>query len=254
LQSSKTIKNQTQLSGGTVSVSFAAAQYIKKQVQHISDKNILLVGTGKIGSITCKNLIDYLGTKNITLINRSPEKAIELANELGLKTADINDLDKEINNADIVLVATNAEKPIVLASQIRSIEPKLIIDLSIPCNVEESVRDLPTVSLVNIDELSTLKDKTLKKREAEVPKAKAIIAASMQEFIEWYEMRRHVPMLKDLKTKLKELQSYSANSLYEETLDIKIQRVVNETAGKIKKTDTKGCQYIAAINEFICIA
>jgi glutamyl-tRNA reductase len=255
LQSSKTIKNQTQLSGGTVSVSFAAAQYIKKQVQHISDKNILLLGTGKIGSIICKNLIDYLGTKNITLINRSREKAIELANELGLKTADINDLDKEINIADIILVATNAEKPIVLASQIKSAQPKLIIDLSIPCNVEESVRDLPTVSLVNVDELSRLKDKTLKKREAEVPKAKGIIAASIQEFIEWYEMRRHVPMLKDLKTKLKELQSYSADSsLYEETLDIKIQRVVNETAGKIKKTDTKGCQYIAAINEFICIA
>ena len=78
------------------------------------------------------------------------------------------------------------------------------------------------------------------------------------EFIDWYEMRRHVPMLKDLKTKLKELQSYSAircRFLYmKETLDIKIQRVVNETAGKIKKTDTKGCQYIAAINEFICIA
>src|SRR5206468_12630674 len=105
LQSSKTIKNQTQLSGGTVSVSFAAAQYIKKQVQHVSNKNILLLGTGKIGSITCKNLIDYLGTKNITLINRSPEKAIELANELGLKTADINDLDKAINDADIILVA-----------------------------------------------------------------------------------------------------------------------------------------------------
>jgi glutamyl-tRNA reductase len=64
-------------------------------------------------------------------------------------------------------------------------------------------------------------------------------------------------MLKDLKNKLKELQSYSSNTdstLCKETLDIKIQRVINETAGKIKKADTKGCQYIAAINEFICIA
>jgi len=143
----------------------------------------------------------------------------------------------------------------VLASKIKSSQPKLIIDLSIPCNVEDSVRDLPMVSLVNVDELSKLKDKTLKKREAEIPKAKAIIVESIQEFIEWYEMRRHVPMLKDLKTKLKELQSYSTNpSSYKETLDIKIQRVVNETAGKIKKTDTKGCHYIAAINDFICIA
>mgnify|MGYP001547353142 CR=1 FL=1 len=115
------------------------------------------------------------------------------------------------------------------------------------------------MSLINVDELSKLKDKTLKKREAEIPKAKSVVAEAMQEFIEWCEMRRHVPMLKDLKTKLKELQSYSSNIntdpvLCEQTLDIKIQRVVNETAGKIKKADTKGCQYIAAINEFICIA
>lgn len=259
LQSSKLIKNKTQLSGGTVSVSFAAAQYIKKHIKNISNKKIVLLGTGKIGSNTCKNLIDYLGTKNITLINRSPEKAIELAKELCVKSADINDLNTEIESADIILVATNAETPVILSSHIQTDKPKLIIDLSIPFNVEESLRNLPNITMVNVDELSKLKDATLKKREAEIPKAKAIVAEAMQEFFEWCEMRRHVPMLKDLKTKLKELQSYSLNIdtnavLYEKTLDIKIQRVVNETAGKIKKADTKGCQYIAAINEFICIA
>ena len=113
LQSSKLIKNKTQLSGGTVSVSFAAVQYIKKHVKNISNKKILLLGTGKIGSNTCKNLVDYLGTKNITLINRSPEKAIELADELEFKTAAINNLDDEIASADIIIVATNAEEPVI---------------------------------------------------------------------------------------------------------------------------------------------
>ncbi len=259
LQSSKLIKSNTQISGGTVSVSFAAIQYIKQYAQNADSKNILLLGTGKIGSTTCKNLVDYLETKNITLINRSPEKAIELANELGLKTGDMNNLQEEIENADIILVATNAEKPIVLSSHISSGKQKLIIDLSIPFNVEESVGNLPNVQLINVDELSKLKDETLKMREAEVPKAKVIIATIIDEFVEWHNMRRHVPMLKDLKSKLKSLHSYSLvtdpqSSLYEEMLDTKIQRVVNETAGRIKKTDTKGCQYIAAINDFICIA
>lgn len=259
LQSSKLIKNNTQLSGGTVSVSFAAVQYIKNFVTNISDKKILLLGTGKIGSSACKNLVDYLGTKNITLINRSPEKAFALAEELELKTADINNIESEIHAADIILVATNAEKPVVLSSHIKPNQKKLIIDLSIPFNVEESVKHLPNVHLVNVDELSELKDETLKKREAEVPKAKAIIAEAIKEFVEWYNMRRHVPMLKDLKLKLKSLHSYSttpnaSSALCEATIDVKIQRVVNETAGKIKTTDTKGCQYIAAINNFICTA
>src|SRR5271165_5809904 len=57
LQSSKTIKNETALSGGTVSVSFAAVQYIKENVELDADKKILLIGTGKIGRNTCKNLV-----------------------------------------------------------------------------------------------------------------------------------------------------------------------------------------------------
>ena len=65
LQSSKAIKTGTQLSGGTVSVSFAAVQYIKEHIDRIQDKNILLVGTGKIGRNTCKNLVDYLDTKRV---------------------------------------------------------------------------------------------------------------------------------------------------------------------------------------------
>ena len=79
LQSSKAIKTNTELSGGTVSVSFAAIQYIKENMYIYANKKILLVGTGKIGRNTCKNLVDYLETKNITLINRTEIKAAELA-------------------------------------------------------------------------------------------------------------------------------------------------------------------------------
>jgi glutamyl-tRNA reductase len=257
LQASKLIKTNTQLSGGTVSVSFAAIQYIREYFTNIKDKNILLIGAGKIGSSTCKNLVDYLHTKNITLINRSPEKAIELATEFGLHTADISELNTEIANADIILVATNAATPVILQSHLKDSGEKFIIDLSIPCNVEESVHQLSNVHLVNVDELSKLKDKTLKKREAEVPKAKTIIADAMQEFFEWHDMRRYVPMLKDLKHKLKEIHHFSAKNTsldYSDTVDIKIQKLVNETAGKMRADNQKGCQYISALNEFMATA
>ncbi len=92
LQSTKVIKNQTALSGGTVSVSFAAIQYIKKNVANLRNKQILLLGVGKIGRNTCKNLVDYLDTKNITLINRTEHRAAELAEELQLSWANLSDL------------------------------------------------------------------------------------------------------------------------------------------------------------------
>jgi glutamyl-tRNA reductase len=255
LQSSKLIKNTTELSGGTVSVSFAAVQYIRSAVANPSSKKIVVLGIGKIGRNTCKNLVDYLNAGNVTLINRSPEKARKLAHELGVSSAPIENLAEEVQNADIILVATNSPQPTVLKKHVEGRGQKLIIDLSMPCNVEEGAQQLPTVQLVNVDELSRLKDVTLKKRLAEVPKAKAVIAGLVREFDEWVEMRKHVPLLKELKLKLKELYAHpqyrSAPATCPKKLDVKIQRVLNETAGKIKIQNQRGCQYIAALNDFI---
>lgn len=259
LQSSKEIKTTTELSGGTVSVSFAAVQYIKENISHISGKKILLVGTGKIGRNTCKNLVDYLGTKNITLINRTDEKAASLADELGLQSASTESLAEQIQQSDIILVATNAIEPVILQSHVASAGDKLIIDLSVPHNVETAAQLLPNVTLVNVDELSKIKDETLQKRQAEVPKAKAIISKHMNEFVEWHEMRRHVPVLKAVKTKLEEIHncnlytSYSAkhstNPVEKNT--IKIQKVINGMAVKMREQNQQGCFYIEAINEYI---
>lgn len=254
LQASKQVKNNTELSGGTLSVSFAAVQYIRNKVDNISNKNILLLGVGKIGRNTCKNLVDYLNTTNITLINRTPDKAAALAAELGLKSASIADLSNEIAKADIILAATNATEPIILNTHLKGGSEKLIIDLSIPYNVEASAMQLSNVHLVNVDELSKLKDETLRKREAEIPKARAIIAELLAEFANWCEMRKHAPMLRDLKLKLKELYShplYIHSCTCTKTMDVTIQKVVNETAGKVRIENQKGCQYIAAINDFI---
>lgn len=256
LQSSKLIKNSTALSGGTVSVSFAAVQYIREKITDIQSKNILLLGVGKIGRNTCKNLVDYLETKNITLINRTTEKAAELASELGLQYSSLSNLEQDIQKADIILVATNAAQPIILKSHLEGGSQKLIIDLSIPYNVEDSAQQLPNVQMINVDELSKLKDETLKKREAEVPKAKGIIGELMIEFLDWYDMRKHVPLLKDLKTKLKAIYTHPLNlhlttTTCPKTIDVQIQRVLNDTAGKIKVNNQRGCQYINAITEFI---
>ena len=253
LQSSKAIKNQTELSGGTVSVSFAAIQYIRDHVRAIADKKILLLGTGKIGKSTSKNLVHYLKTKNITLINRTEEKAAELANELGLKHAPISELQKHISGSDIVFVATDAAEPTILLSHLEERSDKLILDLSVPFNVEEAIQHLPYITLINVDELSKMRDETLAKREADVPKAKAIIAEHIAEFIEWHEHRKHVPVLKAVKTKLKEIHNSPLFiPLYNSThTEEKIQRVINGMAYKMKGQNQKGCHYIEAINEFI---
>ena len=256
LQTSKAVKNNTQLSGGTVSVSFGAVQYIKQQVQNIKNKKILLVGVGKIGRNTCKNVVDYLQTKNVVLINRTTEKAALLASVLGLQFASLEDLDKQVASADVILVATNASTPIITRQHLENKGDKLIIDLSIPYNVEEQAQHLPNIKLVNVDELARLKDETLAKRTAEVPKAKAIINESVLEIFSWFEMRKHVPVLNAVKIKLNEIYT---SPHYEETAYVstcsekKIQKVLNGMASKMRLQNQRGCYYIEAINEFLAI-
>ena len=260
-QSSKAIKNQTALSGGTVSVSFAAVQYIRETVARVAGSRILLLGTGKIGRNTCRNLVDYLDTTDITLINRTLGKAEELATEMGLQHAPIAELSSHIAKADIILVATNAAEPTILKADLEGQGDKLIIDLSIPCNVEASAQHLPNIKLVSVDELSRINDVTLQKREAEVPKAKAIIVAHIDELMEWHEMRRHVPVLKAVKDKLLEMDSCQLYSSYfaqqcttavtKDKSEARIQRVINVMAVKMRQQNQRGCHYIEAINDFM---
>ncbi|MBS1936166.1 MAG: NAD(P)-binding domain-containing protein, partial [Bacteroidetes bacterium] len=225
-------------------------------VQNISAKKILLIGTGKIGRNTCKNLVDYLDTKNITLINRSGEKSSSLADELGLKSASFNFINQEIRNADVIIVATNAEEPIITKADLIGSNEKLLIDLSIPNNIEAAAKELTHIDLVNVDDLSKINDATLQKREAEVPQAKQIIAEHIAEFMDWHEMRKHVPVLKAVKTKLNEIHSnplFSSDKINSPVTNTeeKIQKIINGMASKMRRKNTQGCHYIEAINDFI---
>lgn len=270
LQASKAVKTHTELSGGTVSVSFAAIQYIREYLsaknesceegrRHFDDYKIVLIGTGKIGRITCRNMVDYLGTKNITLINRTETTAVKLAGELGLRSAPLAGINDEIASADIVVVSTNATTPVVLERHVNGKGQKLVIDISVPCNVAAEAQRLDSVTFVDVDMLSKIKDETLQKRKAEVPKALSIITEHIDDFIDWCDMRKHVPVLKEVKSKLMaiplnpvllsldQLESGTADSDHEE----RVHRVIKSLATRMRKDNTPGCHYIQAINDFI---
>ena len=102
IQASKRIKTETEISSGATSVSFASVQYIFDNVEDITNKNILLFGTGKIGRNTCENLVKHTKNEHITLINRTKIKAEKIAGKFNLIVKDYADLQEEINNSDIL--------------------------------------------------------------------------------------------------------------------------------------------------------
>ena len=195
IQASKKIKTDTEISSGATSVSFASVQYIIKNVADIANKNILLFGAGKIGRNTCENLVKHTKHEQITLINRTKDKAEKLAQKLDLIVKDYADLQLELQNADIVVVATGAQNPTIDKAILNLKKPLLILDLSIPKNVHENVNDVEGVTLIHLDHLSQITDETLENRKLHIPHAEAIIEEINLEFTEWTKNRKFAPTI-----------------------------------------------------------
>lgn len=206
INASKRVKNETALSTGAASVSFAAVQYILQNVPDVSDKNILLFGIGKIGRNTCENLIKHTQNDHIVLINRTKEKAQQVAGKFNLVVKDCDDLADEIAKSDVLVVATGASQPTIYKELIPNDKKLLILDLSIPKNVNENVKERSGVNLVHMDALSKLTDETLERRKEAIPDALRIIEEVKEDFFQWLNNRKFAPTIKALKSKLESLK------------------------------------------------
>lgn len=245
IQASKRIKTETQISSGATSVSFASVQYILNTIEDVSSKNILLFGTGKIGRNTCENLVKHTKNERITLINRTKNTAEHIAGKFNLVVKDYANLQEEINKSDILIVATGAQRPTIDKHIVQTDKPLLILDLSIPKNVDNNIEDLPNVTLVHLDDLSKITDETQEKRKEHIPFAEAIIEDVKKEFNDWLETRKFAPTIKALKHKLLdfktaelEVQRKKSANFNEEQAELIsnniIQKITNHFAHHLK--------------------
>ena len=260
IQASKKVKTDTEISSGATSVSFAAVQYIFKNVAAISNKNILLFGTGKIGRNTCENLVKHSKHDQITLINRTKDKAEKLGKKLNLIVKDYADLQIELQKADVVVVATGAQNPTIDYDILNLKKPLLILDLSIPKNVNENVKQNPFVTLVHVDHLSQITDETLENRKQYIPAAEDIITEILTEFLTWSKGRKYAPTIHALKAKLNAIKVSEINHLKKKNADFNeeyteivtaklIQKITSHFANHLKDDDTIVDESVAWINK-----
>ncbi len=247
IASSKRIKTETKLSSGTVSVSYAAIEIIKERIPDIINKRIILLGTGKFGYNVAENLKTYLPGCSLLFCNRTDEKALELADKCKAGFISFKNLAETANDADVVIVSTSAESYTVLPYFFTKEKSRLILDLSIPQNVDPAVKNIQGIELMNVDEISVILNKTIDKRKAEIPKALQIINETINEVKEWYMMQANNPMLRKIKSQLTELAGVGTTVHRKE----KIHKTVSTLALQLKKQNNKGCQYIHALNNHL---
>ncbi|WP_405574829.1 glutamyl-tRNA reductase [Winogradskyella sp. Asnod2-B02-A] len=260
IQASKRIKNETELSSGATSVSFASVQYIMNNVETISEKNILLFGTGKIGRNTCENLVKHTKNSHITLINRTKTKAEEVAGKFNLIVKDYENLTEELNASDIVIVATGAQNPTVYKSLISTEKPLLVLDLSIPKNVNEDITEHDNITLIHLDDLAKITDDTLEKRKAFIPDAEAIILEITAEFNAWLDTLKFVPTIQAIKHKLTDFKNSEFNTQRKKLTDFNedhaelitnnlIQKITNQFAHHLREDSNSSDESIELIKK-----
>jgi glutamyl-tRNA reductase len=260
IQASKKIKTDTNISTGATSVSFASVQYIIKNVEDVANKNILLFGTGKIGRNTCENLVKHTKHEHITLINRTKDKAEKLAQKLNLVVKDYADLQLELQKADVVVVATGAQNPTIDKAILNLKKPLLVLDLSIPKNVNENVQEIEGVTLIHLDHLSQITDETLENRKLHIPAAEAIIEEIKEEFMAWAKNRKFAPTIQALKEKLNAIKEGELNvqrkklsNFDEEQAELIsnriIQKITNHFVNHLKDGDSmdEGIEWIEKV-------
>lgn len=245
VQTSKKVKNETQLSTGAASVAFVAVQKVKQylsQLPESSQPKVLLYGMGKIGRTACENLVNQTGLKDINLINRTEEKAVRLADRFGVKHLDYSHLEEGLNDADIIIVATGALAPTVTSEHFKTSKKRLILDLSVPRNVETSLYNHSDFEVVDVDALSTIAEESMQKRREEIPAAEAIIEQMINDFYIWLESRRVAPTLQAVRSKMESWKSKEVQNLLKkfpelnaEHADILADQLLNRITGQFAR-------------------
>jgi glutamyl-tRNA reductase len=179
----------TGISGGKTSVGSVAIDFIKERVGTLSNKNVLIIGVGKVTELVLKHLKTE-GVKVTFVSNRTFDKAKELAHRINAKAVRFDELNKHLKMADIVITATASRHPIIRKETVaRPVKRKLlIIDLALPRDVDPAVREIENVDLFGLEDLDTVIKKNIEKKSHKRDRIREII--DIEREILWQRLTR----------------------------------------------------------------
>ena len=177
----KRVRNRTGINKGAISIGSAAVELAESLLGNLNGKKVLVIGAGETGTLVAKALARRC-LSAIFVANRTHERALKLAEELCGKAVKFDRLEEALVDADVVICSTSAPhylltKELVcdVMKQRRNRSNLMIIDISNPRNVEESIQDIEGVKLYNIDDLQSIAERNKEERRKSIEKASKII-------------------------------------------------------------------------------
>jgi glutamyl-tRNA reductase len=204
----KRVVQETSFRDGAASISYAAKELADDMTTGIQSPKVLVVGVGEIGQDVCLNLVNTR-LKNVTILNRTSEKAEKLAAKCGFAFNTIESLKEEIAKADVVISSVSGSEPLINVDLLKDIKirsHKFFIDLSIPRSVQPAIEELPGAIVYNLDDIHEKTNEALDRRKASIPQVQAIIEEAIVEFEDWSKEMIVSPTIQKLKNSLEQIR------------------------------------------------
>jgi len=185
----KHVRTETNIQRGSVSVASVAVELAEKIFNSLQDREVLVIGAGETSEKTARALLSR-GARGVVFANRSPDRAVALAAELGGRAVSFDDWGAEFQKIDIAVSSTSAPHHILDRArleplmQARQQRPLLLIDIAVPRDIDPEVNFLENVYLYNIDDLQAIAADHLKQRREEIVKCEAIIAEKVKALLD----------------------------------------------------------------------
>ncbi|WP_145360049.1 glutamyl-tRNA reductase [Alienimonas californiensis] len=219
------VRRETKLSDGRTSIaSVAVGQFGRNIFERFTDKTVLVIGSGEMADETLRYLHDE-GTGRVVIVNRSPERALALAEARGGEVRPWDELDRWLGEADVIVSATGATTPVVSRERFaaaraaakgrRSGKPVFILDLGLPRDFDPAVSRVDSnVFRYDIDDLEATCDANRRRREKEIGRAKGIVEEETQAFLRGLVHRATGPVIRRLRDEWTAVRDAELQQLY----------------------------------------
>ena len=176
----KHVRTETAIQRGSVSVGSVAVELAEKIFTKLGDREVMIIGAGDTGEKTARALLSR-GARSIVVTNRSYDRAVALAQDLGGRAVAFEDWANEFAHLDIIISSTSAPNYILDRARLEPLlklrrnRPLLLINIAVPRDIEPEVNFLENVFLYNIDDLQAIARDYLAQRQIEVARCEKII-------------------------------------------------------------------------------
>jgi len=208
----KRVRSETRIAERPVSVASVAVDLARQIFEDLEAKQALLIGAGEMIELALGKLKSE-GLEQVAVANRTPERAAQLAAELGASAHGLDELPTLLRDADVVLTSIGSEGPLLDRAGVsaaladRPHRPLFVIDIGVPRNVDSEVNRIENVYLYDIDDLAALASENAAQRRQETARAETIVAEQQQRFDGWFTALRAVPTIKHLRARAEEIRA-----------------------------------------------